>query len=60
MPRLPVTVVAKVVEAGRVSESNMELLEVRVRDGRVRGRDSNGESPSSGSLTTTGLSYSIV
>ena len=60
MPHLPLEVVAWVTEEiGRVSESNTES-DVPFRDGRVQGGDSKGESPSLGSLITTGLSYSIV
>ena len=55
MPRPPGEVVALVTDTGRVSESKIEP-EFRVRGGR----NSKGESPSLGSLTMEGLSYSIV
>lgn len=55
MPRLPVGAVVRATDTGSVSESNIDS-EVRVREGR----DSKGESPSLGSPTTTGLSYSMV
>ena len=53
LPCLPVGVILWTAERGRVSESNTDSG-VRVR----RGRASNGES--SGSVASTGLSYSMV
>ena len=59
MPHPPIVAVVFVTEAGRVSESNTDVVVVE-RGGRVRGGNGSGDSLSLRSLMATGLSYVML